>query len=344
MMHSSASCPACLLGCRSLWAGTFPDWNPYVFLGAPLATIGFWAITYPPQLLSYAIARHVMGNEFATLEVFAALHLVAGFVAMRHLCRRVGMGPMTGNLAALSFVYAGCILIMGRSWQPFIANAVWLPLLGIAVQRFREGPVGWRWILGVGLVLGLAYHSGFPQIVAILGMFLVVAVATIAYADRLPLRRLAALAQRYCWALACQRRWLIHHLGMSGGLARFVPEENGVYPALHAAVFPYPLAKRSCRPTGEALPSRKWAVSILWRRFRPLVCLASLLVLDCLADRRAWARCCGCPAASSPCSWSWASPPIYGRAWPRSPCRTFSCATAFVSIPCWRFAPSLAAA
>ena len=43
--------PGILLGCRSLWEGTFPDWNPYVFMGSPLATIGFWAITYPPQLL-----------------------------------------------------------------------------------------------------------------------------------------------------------------------------------------------------------------------------------------------------------------------------------------------------
>src|SRR5262249_22814467 len=142
--------PGVLLGCRSLCEGAFPDWNPYVFMGAPLATIGFWAITYPPQLLSYVIARYVLGNECVTLEVFAALHLLAGFVAMRHLCRRIGMGAFPGNLAALSFVYAGCILIMGRSWQPFIANAVWLPLVGIAIQRFREGPVGWKWIAGVG--------------------------------------------------------------------------------------------------------------------------------------------------------------------------------------------------
>src|SRR5205807_9269199 len=144
--------PGILLGCRSLWEGTFPDWNPYVFMGAPLATIGFWAITYPPQLLSYAIARHLLANEFATMEVFAALHLVVGFVAMRHLSRRIGMGAMTANIAALSFVFAGCILIMGRSWHAFIANAVWLPLLGIAIQQFREAPVGWKWIIGVGLV------------------------------------------------------------------------------------------------------------------------------------------------------------------------------------------------
>ena len=43
------------------------------------------------------------------------------------------MGPLAANLASLSFVYAGCVLIMGRSWHTFIANAVWLPLLGIGI-------------------------------------------------------------------------------------------------------------------------------------------------------------------------------------------------------------------
>ena len=58
-----------------LWEGTFPDWNPYVFMGSPLLRWAIWSFTYPPQGLSYAIARHLLGNEFATMEVFAALHL-----------------------------------------------------------------------------------------------------------------------------------------------------------------------------------------------------------------------------------------------------------------------------
>ena len=86
--------PGILLGCRSYWDGVFPNWNPYVFLGAPLASIGFWALTYPPQLLAYAIARHLLGDELATMEVFAALHLAVGFVAMRYLARRLGMGAL----------------------------------------------------------------------------------------------------------------------------------------------------------------------------------------------------------------------------------------------------------
>jgi hypothetical protein len=284
--------PGVLLGCRSLWAGVFPDWNPYVFLGAPLATIGFWAITYPPQLISYAIARHLLGNEFATLEVFAALHLIAGFIAMRYLCRRIGMRAMIGNIAALAFVYAGCIVIMGRSWQPFIANALWLPLLGIAVQNFRERPVGWRWILGVGLVLGLAYHSGFPQIVAILGMFLVVALATVTYADRLPFRRLTALVPALLLGVGLSAPLLLHHLGMSGGLARFVPEENGVYPALHAALLPYPLVEAEL-PThwGSIAVEKMGSFYFFGGVFALLFAWQACWFWTAWPERRAWARC-----------------------------------------------------
>jgi hypothetical protein len=283
--------PGILLGFRSLWQGVFPDWNPYVFMGAPLATIGFWAITYPPQLLSYAIARHLLGNEFATMEVFAALHLLAGFIAMRYLSRRIGMGAMPANLAALSFVFAGCILIMGRSWHAFIANAVWLPLLGIAIQRFREGPVGWKWIVGVGLVLGLSYHAGFPQIVAILGMFLVIGLASVAYADRIPLRRLAAAIPAVLLGIGLSAPLLLHHLQMTGGHERFAPAEDGIYDSLHGALLPYPVAKTGL-PTywGSTDIEKMGHFYFLGGLFAALFALQAVCFWICFPDRRAWAR------------------------------------------------------
>src|SRR5262249_24938197 len=283
--------PGILLGCRSLWEGTFPDWNPYVFMGAPLATIGFWAITYPPQLISYAIARHLLGNEFATMEVFAALHLLAGFVAMRHLCRRIGMGAFAGTLAALSFVFAGCILIMGRSWQPFIAIAVWLPLLGIAIQRFREGPVGWNWIVGIGLVLGLSYHAGFPQIVAILGMFLVLGLAAVAVAEQIPLRRLAAMVPALVLGVGLSAPLLLHHLQITSGHERFVPVENGVYDELHAALLPYPFAHAEL-PThwGSSHVEKIGHFYFFGGLFAALFALQAFGFWVFFPDRRAWGR------------------------------------------------------
>jgi hypothetical protein len=283
--------PGILLGCRSLWEGTFPDWNPYVLLGAPLATIGFWAVTYPPQLISYAIARHLLGNEFATLEVFAALHLLAGFIAMRHLCRRVGMGAMSANVASLSFVFAGCILIMGRSWQPFIANAVWLPLLGLAIVRFREGPVGWKWVLGVGVVLGLAYHAGFPQIVAILGMFLVVGLASVALGDRLSLRRVAPVAPALLLGIGLSAPLLLHHLHFTSGLERFAPAEDGDYHELHGALLPYPLAQTEfATPWGSFHVEKMGHFYFFGGLFALLFAVQAVAFWLCFPERSAWAR------------------------------------------------------
>ncbi len=283
--------PAALLGCRSLWDGVFPDWNPYVFLGAPLAPMGFWGMTYPPQLLAYAIARHILGNDLATMEVLAALHLLAGFVAMRMLCRRLGMGAFIGNMAALAFVFAGCILIMGRSWHYFVANAVWLPLLGLAIQRFREGPVGWKWIIGVGIVLGLAYHAGFPQIVAILGMFFVIGLAAVALADRIPLRRTLAIVPALLLGVGLAAPLLLHHLQMTGGHERFVPTENGVYSELQGALLPYPLTQADVPTHWGSFDIEKLGHFYFFGGlFALLFALQAFAFWVCCPERRAWAR------------------------------------------------------
>ena len=38
-------------------------------------------VLYPPTVVSYAIARWGLGNEYYTFEVFAAMHLLAGYLA-----------------------------------------------------------------------------------------------------------------------------------------------------------------------------------------------------------------------------------------------------------------------
>lgn len=283
--------PGIILGCRSLWEGTFPDWNPYVFLGAPLATIGFWAITYPPQLISYAIARHVLDNELATMEVFAILHLIVGFIAMRYLSRRVGMSGMSANVAALSFVFAGCILIMGRSWHAFIANAVWLPLLGIAIQRMREGPVGWSWVIGVGVVLGMSYHAGFPQIVAILGLFFVVGVASVVIGDGLSWQRWMPAIPAVLLGVGIAAPLLLHHLEMMGGHERFVPEEFGIYDQLAGAALPYPLAQAEL-PTrwGTEHADKMGHFYFFGGVFGILFALQAVAFWLTMPDRSAWAQ------------------------------------------------------
>ena len=122
--------PSRLVGCRSLWQGQFPEYNPYNMFGEPMASTGCGSFTYPPTYMAYAAARHLLGNEYLVGDVFVVLHLVAGFAAMRWFCGELGLRRATANLAGLSFVLSGSFLIMGRSWTNFVPMVVWLPVLG----------------------------------------------------------------------------------------------------------------------------------------------------------------------------------------------------------------------
>ena len=70
----SLELPVVLMTCRGIWQGLVPEYNPYIFLGSPTPSISG---TYPPMFLAYGIARHVLGDEYATFEslVFRAVSL-----------------------------------------------------------------------------------------------------------------------------------------------------------------------------------------------------------------------------------------------------------------------------
>jgi len=59
--------PAILQGCRSLFSGVFPTWNPHQYMGSPSTSLGYYALTYPFTYVSYWLSRTVLHNENATL-------------------------------------------------------------------------------------------------------------------------------------------------------------------------------------------------------------------------------------------------------------------------------------
>ena len=69
---------------------------------------------YPPTVVSYAIARWGLGNEYYTLEVFAAMHLLAGYLASYAAARTAGLRPALAFVLGISFVLSGYILLVGR--------------------------------------------------------------------------------------------------------------------------------------------------------------------------------------------------------------------------------------
>lgn len=239
--------PSILWQCRSVWKGVIPEYDPYLMMGCPRLSEGVG--TYPPTYLAYAVARHVLGNEYATMDVFAILHIMAGYVAAFWAFRRVGMGAMPACAASLCFVHSGSILILGRSWHTFVPLAIWLPLLVAAVHTAGRGPVSWRWLIGVALLVGIVYHIGFPQTWAHFVAFLVLGVLWQWFMGRIPLRRVFLLAFAVLLGFSLAMPLFYVQWQLSLDMDRLVSHGDGIRNGLLALVIPYPFVQAE-------LPSR----------------------------------------------------------------------------------------
>jgi hypothetical protein len=156
--------PVILQGCASFFStGELVTYNAHQFAGAPTASIGTYALTYPGTYLSYWIAREALGSPAATIDVFCILHLTYGYPVLFSLLRRMGCGPGIATAGALSFLLQGFFLINGRSWFYMAPTALWVPVLFLLAERLRQGLATRIWPLGAGLVIGAYFHSGNVQ-------------------------------------------------------------------------------------------------------------------------------------------------------------------------------------
>ena len=251
----SLELPAVLMSCRGIWQGLAPAYNPYIFLGSPTPVMSG---VYPPLYLAYGIARHLLGDEHATFDVFAAIHLLAGYGLTFVVARRMGVGAVLAALCGLTFVLSGPVLVMARCWHSFSVLAVFIPLFALLVDQLRSGTVTWRWPVATGAALGIYYHSGFPQLFVLgCGLLLVHALA------------LAALGLVPWWRL----RWLVPALAFGAAISIpvFVQQwllsreisvndaggGDGVGGNLLAMLLPYPLVQGT-------LPNRWGSLNPQW--------------------------------------------------------------------------------
>jgi len=235
--------PGMLYGCRVAMAGSLPNWNPHQFLGAPLAEVGTYALTYPFTYLSYVVATYVLGDELATVEVFCALHLIAGFAAFFWLGRRLGLSPSLSSAMGLCFVLSGYALIGGRSWYYMVPTFLWAPLLGVAVLSLMKRDPGWRWLLGTGAAIGLYFHAGNAQMWAYGMVFFVLAILWGAVSGAIPWRRSVRALGAVVVGLGVAAPLLVPQFLGIRDLYRVAGGGGHILGGLHALVFPYPLGK-----------------------------------------------------------------------------------------------------
>ena len=181
--------PVQIQACRSLEAGIFPTWNPCQSLGVPTTSTGVCALTYPGTFLSYVISRHLLGDEYLMMEVFAMLHLVLGYLSTFCVARSFGMRPTLALSSSLAFTLSGFFLIVGRSWYYMLPVALWFPLLMLSAAKLRHGPASWKWVVGTGIVIGMFYHAGNVQMWTYGILFFLLAVVAWGSTGAIPFRR-----------------------------------------------------------------------------------------------------------------------------------------------------------
>jgi hypothetical protein len=235
--------PGMLVGCRAAFAGAFPNWNPHQFLGAPLAEVGTYALTYPPTYLSYAVATYALGDELATIEVFCWLHLAVGFVGFFWFGRRLGLAPPLGAAMSLSFVLCGYALIAGRSWFYMVPTFAYAPLLAVSIHSLSKRDPGWGWLLGTGAVIGLYFHAGNAQMWAYGVSFYCLALVWCTLSGAIPWRRLIGAAAAIAVGLGLAAPLLVPQSLAIRDLYRVGGGGGNALAGLHAMLLPYPLGR-----------------------------------------------------------------------------------------------------
>lgn len=280
--------PAILQGCRSLFHGEFPGFDPCQLMGMPGAGRGF--LLYPPMVVSYAIARWGLGNEYYTFEVFAALHVLAGYLASFAAARTAGLRPALAFILGVSFTLSGYILLVGRGWLFVLTMVVWLPLLFCVMENWFNGRVGWRWLLTAGFTIGGFYYTDFPQVwfysMLLLGCTAAVAVTCGRIAVRQSIWPIAA----GLLGLALLLPALMVQLELTRGMTERGPNYGkGVEPGLLAMLAPFPLTRAEgfmdVPANREQVLETEWYYAGTFLMACAFLSMGAMLAYRC---RRAW--------------------------------------------------------
>ncbi len=212
--------PVTVHGCENLFRGVFPVWNPHQMMGAPTATVGTYALTYPVTWLAYAVARWGLGAPYLFCDVFCAAHLLAGYAATWRAARAVGLSPPLAASGALAFALSGFFLVMGRSWFYMAPVALWAPLLAAQVEALRRDALPRGWAAVTGVAAGAFFHAGNAQLWAYALLLFTVAAAALFATGAAPRARLRDCVVAGLVALAVAAPLLLPQLALVRGVTR----------------------------------------------------------------------------------------------------------------------------
>jgi hypothetical protein len=275
-----ANLPVLLQGCRSFFAGHFPLWNPYQYMGSPTTSLGYYAFTYPLTFASYWFAWRILGNPNAMIDVLVATHLLLGYFAFYWIARRERCRPSVSMLAASCYTLSGYALIFSRSFEQFSGILLWAPLLVACIQELRDAHPSWKWILAFGACTGFLFHAGHIQMWAYTMLLANIAMLILLMTGSIRPRAFVSGLAANLVGLAFAAPFLVPELLAAHDATRY-RDDSGILVGLKSVLLPdalspspHPTAWGVCYPIGEMYYS-----GILF----PL--LAAAMLLSLLATR-----------------------------------------------------------
>ncbi len=236
--------PAVMYGCRALFSGVIPAWNPFQGGGEPIAECGT-PITYLPLYLAYGISRYLLGNEFLFVEVTVFFSLLLAVTGGFWAGRKWGLSPALACAVGLSFTFSGFLIVTSRSWMSFTTMSAWIPLIFGCCAPALLRNASWKWALGTGAVLGCAFHAGFSQLwayailfesIIIMSLFLCGAISFRKMCWNIPAVLIAvAIALPLAWVQVDFARDVLRNFASNAGEMRGIP-----WKALLAILVPPP--------------------------------------------------------------------------------------------------------
>lgn len=239
--------PVILDFCRNLEEGIISTYNPYPTMGIPSLSNGIYSLAYPVTHLSYFIAKYLFNNEYLLLEVFAVLHIYAGYLTTYRLLKYLSVHQMLAATGALCFVLSGYSLIAGRSWYYMLPQLVWTPaLIYCFLHLWKKDNL--KWILLTVFTIGISSLAGNVQMWTYNLCFLGIAALILIASQKFSLSKILSIAASLCLGLSLAAPFLF----LQYTLTKEIPNSvwgNGIGEGILSMIFPYPVIQ-SEHPNG----------------------------------------------------------------------------------------------
>lgn len=214
---------------RSIAAGSWPLWDPYVSFGQPLLANANNQILYPPTWL------HLVVRPWTYYTVYFFAHLVFAGLGLYRLAERLRVSRSGAFVAGALWVASGPLLSLGNAWN-HLAAVAWMPWVGLAAVTAADLGTA-RAALVWGAAWGAQILAGSPDVFVMTGCLVVTLLA-----DRVDWRRLRARANVRLVALAV----LAAGFALALSAAQWVPSAD--------------LASRSGRVSAGTRQQTYWSV------------------------------------------------------------------------------------